>query len=102
MTAYVRVAKTGIGIVPRWQGGRMPLSTELGKEVELVLSQPAARIREIQFLSPLLKIQRKLSQLPDPKELLVEWIQRRAPGGGPGWAAGLSGQAPGLLSACIM
>ena len=77
MTAYVRIAKTGTGSVPRWKGGRMPLSSELGKEVELVLSLPTDLTPEMKFLSPLLSIQRKLSALPDRRELLVEWIHRR-------------------------
>jgi len=38
MTAYVRMAKSGDGVVPKWMGGRMPLSTELGREVEAMFS----------------------------------------------------------------
>jgi len=42
MTAYVRIAGKGEGSVPRWQGGRMPLSSELAAEVEAILADPAA------------------------------------------------------------
>src|SRR5690606_21062600 len=40
MTAYVRIARKGEGIVPRWQGGRMPMSSELGARVAQVLAGP--------------------------------------------------------------
>ncbi|HCJ64349.1 MAG TPA: DNA ligase-associated DEXH box helicase, partial [Alcanivorax sp.] len=33
MTAYVRAAKGRRSLVPRWQGGRLPLSTELADTV---------------------------------------------------------------------
>ena len=77
MTAYVRIAKGGQGSVPRWQGGRMPLSSELGKEVGQVLSTATSATPEMKFLGPLLRIQQKFSALPNADELLVEWIRRR-------------------------
>ena len=77
MTAYVRIAKAGVGSVPRWQGGRMPLSSELGREVERVLSAPRATTPEMKFLAPLLRTQQTISALPGVDELLVEWIPRR-------------------------
>ncbi len=77
MTGYVRVAKTGSGSVPRWQGGRMPLSSELGREVEQVLSTQDAATPEMRFLQPLLRVQNGMSALPGNGELLAEWIRRR-------------------------
>lgn len=77
MTAYVRIAKAGVGSVPRWQGGRMPLSSELGREVERVLSSTRTSTPEMKFLAPLLRTQQNISALPNADELLVEWIHRR-------------------------
>lgn len=87
MTAYVRIAKTGEGTVPRWQGGRMPLSTELGREVEALLREagsggadsadPAdSPHAELRALAPLLALQRRISGLPGTG-LLAEWLHAR-------------------------
>ncbi|QOY63736.1 ligase-associated DNA damage response DEXH box helicase [Lysobacter sp. H21R4] len=76
MTAFVRIAKAGEGRVPRWQGGRMPLSSELGAEVEAILHEPAES-PEMRALQPLLQLQAKLSELPGPDSLLVESIKTR-------------------------
>ena len=76
MTAYVRVAKSGQGTVPKWMGGRMPLSSELGREVEAVFGgdhqQP-----ELRAIAPLLELQARLSSLPATGKLLAESIRAR-------------------------
>lgn len=77
MTAYVRLAKASEGVVPRWQGGRMPLSTELGADVEAVLATGDDGSPEMHALAPLLGLQQRLSALPDPDRLLAEWIRTR-------------------------
>lgn len=82
LTAYVRLAKPGDGAVPRWQGGRMPLSTELGREVEAVLSGAGAGAGaqdtpELRALAPILALQSRLSSLPRPGRLLAEWFEAR-------------------------
>ena len=76
MTAYVRVAKKADGRVPRWQGGSMPLSSELGAEVEAILASPPTS-PEMRALSPLLDLQARLSALPSPDTLLVEAVKTR-------------------------
>ncbi|MGV8961415.1 MAG: ligase-associated DNA damage response DEXH box helicase [Stenotrophomonas sp.] len=76
MTAFVRIAKAGEGRVPRWQGGSMPLSSELGVEVEAILHVPAASA-EMRALQPLLDLQARLSALPGPALLLVESLKTR-------------------------
>ncbi|MEN1956298.1 ligase-associated DNA damage response DEXH box helicase [Luteimonas changyuni] len=76
MTAYVRIARRSDGAVPRWQGGRMPLSSELAAEVEAIIGQPADS-PEMRALSPLLALQSKLSALPTPDTLLVEAAKTR-------------------------
>jgi ATP-dependent Lhr-like helicase len=75
MSAYVRVAKTGTGAVPRWQGGRMPLSSELATEVERLLALGRRRGPEMLHLRSLLDTQKQMSALPSRRELLVEWTQ---------------------------
>jgi len=76
LTAYVRVARGGDGVVPRWQGGRLPLSEALGHEMETVLASPPDS-PELQWLAPLLSLQTRLSALPAPDRLLVEHVRRR-------------------------
>ena len=77
MTAYVKLAKQGSGVVPRWQGARMPLSSELGGEVERVLAQPGNDSAEMTALRPMLDLQAQLSALPRADACLVEVIARR-------------------------
>jgi len=80
MTAYVRKAKSSRGTVPRWGGGRTPLSTELSASVremlELVRSgrvdQP-----ELTAVLPLLDLQREWSIIPSPDQLLIETTTSR-------------------------
>lgn len=76
LTAYVRLAKGGDGLVPRWQGGRMALSGALGQEMEAVFAAPP-QDAEMRWLQPLLALQARLSALPAPSRLLVETVQRR-------------------------
>ncbi|MDZ4079519.1 ligase-associated DNA damage response DEXH box helicase [Hydrocarboniphaga sp.] len=79
MTAYVR-AEAGTQMIPRWMGGRMPLSSELAETLTEVLAgalgdQPAAA--ELQALGPLLGVQRRWSRLPAPGRLLIERARSR-------------------------
>jgi ATP-dependent Lhr-like helicase len=76
LTAYVRKARGGDGVVPRWQGGRLPLSEALGHEMEAVLASPPDS-PEMRWLAPLLALQTRLSALPGPALLLVEHVRRR-------------------------
>lgn len=76
LTAYVRKARGGEGVVPRWQGGRLPLSEALGHEMEAVLASPPDS-PEMRWLAPLLALQTRLSALPGPALLLVEHVRRR-------------------------
>ena len=76
LTAYVRKARGGDGVLPRWQGGRLPLSEALGHEMEAVLASPPDS-PEMRWLAPLLALQTRLSALPGPALLLVEHVRRR-------------------------
>jgi ATP-dependent Lhr-like helicase len=75
MQAYVRLAKgrRGRRPVPRWMGGRMPLSTRLAGRVAAVLSGRAGGdAPERATLAPLLEVQERWSSLPGPGRLLLE------------------------------
>lgn len=80
MTAYVQQETRGQRTVPRWQGGRMPLTTELadsvvslfGKTQTTNVSDP-----EIRALDDLLTLQALWSKVPNPSILLVECIKSR-------------------------
>ena len=76
MTAYVRLAKRQDGIVPRWQGSRMPLSSMFGAAVEAALSGPRDT-PELRAVEPLLDTQARMSALPAPGTLLVEQLATR-------------------------
>jgi ATP-dependent Lhr-like helicase len=80
MTAYVRRASGTRGAVPRWQGGRMPLSSELAHAV-LRRLQDAAHGQyqgaEMQAIAPLLDLQQSWSALPAPHLLLAEVLASR-------------------------
>ncbi|WP_313067214.1 helicase-related protein [Achromobacter animicus] len=76
MVAYVRRAKGGDGPVATWQGGRMPLSTQLASEVESLYSHPGEH-PEMRAVAPLLRIQEQASALPDHGRLVAELIKTR-------------------------
>ena len=77
MTAFVRLARgRGDGVVPRWQGGQLPLSMALGRELEAVLSG-SDDSAESRWLAPLLALQARLSARPGAEHLLVEDVRRR-------------------------
>lgn len=79
MTAYVKPA-SGSGVIPRWMGGRMPLSSELAGTLTELLAEPddsADAAPELRALAPLLAVQRRWSRLPAPGVLLVERARSR-------------------------
>jgi ATP-dependent Lhr-like helicase len=75
MTAWVRRARGGRGTVPRWLGGKMPLSSELAEAVRGPLELARAgrfETPELKAAAPLLALQAHLSAIPAAGELLVE------------------------------
>lgn len=99
MTALVRKSNAKKSIVPSWNGGRMPLSANLGMMLrrkldeasEMLLlpdrtdhpgksparhSQPAIDI-ELKVLRPLFQLQADLSYMPHENELLIEQIETK-------------------------
>jgi ATP-dependent helicase Lhr and Lhr-like helicase len=80
MTAYVRRSTAKKAAVPRWNGGRMPLSNELAQA--LVERFDAAAHGhfdgpEMAAVQPLLRTQLRWSGLPTRKHLLAEVLKSR-------------------------
>ncbi|HTH44868.1 MAG TPA: ligase-associated DNA damage response DEXH box helicase [Oxalicibacterium sp.] len=80
MSAYVKRASGNRGAVPRWNGGKMPLSSELAHAV-LDRLHEAAQHRydgpEMQAIRPLLDLQQQWSGLPTGDCLLTELTTSR-------------------------
>ncbi len=79
-SAYVRRASGKPDSIPRWGGGRLPLSTELGNALRLRIEQAAEGTlegREMRALTGLMKIQEQWSHIPRRDELLIESIKTR-------------------------
>ncbi|MEM6776251.1 MAG: ligase-associated DNA damage response DEXH box helicase [Planctomycetota bacterium] len=78
--AFVKRTTGKPDAVPRWMGGRMPLSSELSKGLRERLDEAAhGRFRgsEMRRLRPLLQVQAKWSRLPRTDEFLIESIETR-------------------------
>ena len=80
MTAWVRRAKGKVAALPRWAGGRLPLSSELSEAVREKLGD-AKRGKfsgpEMKAVKPLLELQAKWSAIPDERSLLIEQVKTR-------------------------
>jgi ATP-dependent Lhr-like helicase len=78
MEVHVRKASRKSGAVPSWQGGRMPLSSQLSEMIRLKLDQVVhgtADDEELRFLEPLFALQRERSLLPDKNKFLIEYFK---------------------------
>jgi ATP-dependent helicase Lhr and Lhr-like helicase len=80
LTAYVRKSDRNQGQIPRWNGGRMPLSSELASAILARLE----RARQGQFdgpemdaARPMLELQARWSKIPGDGELLIERLKTR-------------------------
>jgi ATP-dependent Lhr-like helicase len=80
MVAQVTTSKKKSGAVPRWMGGRLPLSESLAIEVCQRLDQ-AARGQyvdaEMQKIKPILELQARWSAIPRLGEMLIETTTTR-------------------------
>ena len=80
MTAFVKRASAGRAALPRWNGGRMPLSSTLAdavlREFEAA-EQGCFDSPEMACVQPLIAIQRAWSALPTPRVLLAETLKSR-------------------------
>jgi ATP-dependent Lhr-like helicase len=80
MTATVRASSGVRGTIPRWMGGKSPLSSQLAAAVRRKLDEGrrgAAAEREMQLVAPLLELQAAWSIVPGPDELLLEHARSR-------------------------
>jgi ATP-dependent Lhr-like helicase len=83
MTAYVRRATGRRPVVPRWNGGKMPMSTELAEAVIDTLEAAAAgrldphATPELPLIQPLVDLQAQWSALPTRQTLLAESLHSR-------------------------
>lgn len=81
MTAYVRRSTSPKAAVPRWNGGRMPLSGELARALVDQLDDAAhGRFNgpEMRAVQPLLLLQQRWSRIPPRDMLLAEtWHSRQ-------------------------
>jgi ATP-dependent Lhr-like helicase len=80
MTVYVRKASKPRGVVPSWNGSKMPLSSELADSVLAMLEEAAGGLfddAEMQAAQAMLAAQARLSKLPRRDSLLAERYQSR-------------------------
>ncbi len=89
MTAIVKKSNSKKSIVPSWQGGRMPLSANLGKKLREEFNKAGRKNTnnktqktkgddsEIDILKPLFDLQQQLSHVPKHNELLIEHIETK-------------------------
>ncbi len=77
MEVHVRVSKRKSGKVPSWQGGRMPLSSQMSEMIRLKIDESAngkEKDEEMIFLRPLMLLQKERSHLPKRNEFLIEYF----------------------------
>ncbi|MEO6453812.1 MAG: ligase-associated DNA damage response DEXH box helicase [Ginsengibacter sp.] len=87
MTVLVRKSNSTKSSIPSWQGGRMPLSANLGfmlrkkfEEAGEAISNKLKVINtdiELEVLKPLFELQGYLSHIPKINELLIEQIETK-------------------------
>ena len=93
MTALVKKSNASKSIIPSWEGGRMPLSANLGFMLRKKLDEAAGLFtqndpmkkmadtanpaEELLALEPLFLLQQQLSHIPAAGELLIEHIETK-------------------------
>jgi ATP-dependent Lhr-like helicase len=83
MTALVRKSGAKKARVPSWNGGRMPLSANLGMMLRRKLDEASEMVGdvgtdiELRVLRPLFELQAALSYMPRENELLIEQIETK-------------------------
>ncbi len=88
MTVIVRKSNATKSIVPSWNGGRMPLSANLGRKLREKFNEAFEKVEgkgrkvksrdiELTVLQPLFDLQEQLSHVPRANELLVEQIETK-------------------------
>jgi ATP-dependent Lhr-like helicase len=78
MEVHVRKSNRKSGMVPSWQGGRMPLSSQMSAMIRYKLAEVVEGKeydKEMIFLKPLFELQKYRSHLPGRHEFLIEYLQ---------------------------
>jgi ATP-dependent Lhr-like helicase len=78
MEVHVRKSNRKSGAVPSWQGGRMPLSSQMSSMIRYKLAEfveGRADDEEMKFLKPLFELQKYRSHLPGKHEFLIEYFK---------------------------
>src|SRR5665213_2212569 len=80
MTAWVKPASKKSALITRWMGAKMPLSTLLAERTRKLIGDAAYGVyasAELDFVKPLLELQRRWSGLPKMSEWLIERVTLR-------------------------
>ena len=80
MTAWVKPARSSAGVIARWMGARMPLSTLLADRTRKLIADARENryaSGELELVRPLLELQRRWSALPLQSEWLIERMTLR-------------------------
>ncbi len=81
MAVQVRNTKKRAKAVPSWQGGRMPLSSQMSvmlrRKLHEIAVDSSGQDVELQFLKPLMALQGERSVLPSKDEFLIEYFHTR-------------------------
>lgn len=80
MNAIVKRSTAKSALVPSWQGGRLPLSANLGEVLRATFQRASLQPHShplLEFLKPLFDKQKEVSYIPSENELLVELIDQR-------------------------
>jgi ATP-dependent Lhr-like helicase len=80
MTAYVKPGTPGSALIPRWDGGKCPLSSEVSDGIRELLElhiEGRENEPEMKAVARLLKLQHSWSRVPRRHEMLVEQTQTR-------------------------
>lgn len=78
MEVQVRKTNRKSGAVPSWQGGRMPLSSQMSEMIRLKIDEVVEgreEDEELKFLMPLFNLQRHRSMLPGKGDFLIEYLE---------------------------
>lgn len=80
MMVQVRKSKRKTGKIPSWQGGRMPLSSQLTTYLRLKMRElrnGTGEEVELRALQPIAELQSRRSHIPGEEEFLIEYFKSR-------------------------
>ncbi len=80
MTVQVKLSHRKSGPIPSWMGGRMPLSSQMSALLRRQIGYMAEEqypAPELEFIKPLIALQRERSLVPRGNQFLLEYYQSR-------------------------